>query len=521
MYAGVNSLDNTRGLGGGGGLPALAQLRILSLPDNQIRRLDDVTGCIALQVVDLSQNYIDDLLSMTQALPFCLRALNIAHNPLNSISDVRHMCSLTHLMHLFVSACAFASVAADARIDLIPLFTALLPELVTVDKVNVSPLHRVQGKMLMGSLTLLHRMSNQQVIQLLSRGLASTTPASSSLAPPAALPFSDFADEGEEEAPGTGDAGEIFDAVAATSGAQLPVPSHAAASEFLHAPAPPLLPPKSVHALAHDLTRLKHKLASFASLAPLPPPPTIVAAAPPVSPLPLSTQHHAVTGIIKPSAAAPSLLSSAAAAAAVPSRAHHSCAHSASVISRAWRSSRARRLLKGGEGEQRGGVRIVSGAGVGKVGDNLSIKRLEMLEKTVAMQLQVIEKLHATLQRAFLFPVWRIVADAAAAATLIQSAWRGHIDREVVHVIRERKLHHARVANSIDGRAHSAAVAAAAATIAAFVRRQRAEHSADWVRTVIRYSLSSQSLHLLVRNMGDRMQQLEQRLLQLERSCSS
>ena len=156
------------------------------------------------------------------------------------------------------------------------------------------------------------------------------------------------------------------------------------------------------------------------------------------------------------------------------------------------------------------------------MGDDRIIKRLEMLEKTVAMQLHVIEKLHATLQRTHEvpppLPVWRIVADATASATRIQSAWRGHIDREVAQVIRERKWHHARVADSLDGRARTAAVVTAAATIAAFVRRQRVEHMAKWMSIVIQHSLSSQSLHRLVCNMGDRMLQLEHRLLQLERS---
>ena len=171
MYAGVNSLDNTRGLGGQDGRPALVHLRVLSLPDNQIRRLDNLAGCIALQVVDLSQNYIDDLCSLTQALPPCLRALNVSQNPVGSISSVCHMSDLKHIMHLFVCGCNFSVVAADARVDLIPLFAALLPELITVDGVNVSSLHQAQSGILRNSLSLLHRMSNEQVIQPCSETL--------------------------------------------------------------------------------------------------------------------------------------------------------------------------------------------------------------------------------------------------------------------------------------------------------------------------------------------------------------
>jgi hypothetical protein len=145
------------------------------------------------------------------------------------------------------------------------------------------------------------------------------------------------------------------------------------------------------------------------------------------------------------------------------------------------------------------------------VGDNLVMKRLELLEKTVAMQLHVIEKLHASLSRVNAapapFPVWRIVADCTAAATLIQSVWRGHIDREVVQVIRERMQHRFLIVESLESSSRSAA----AATIAAFFRRKRAEDSAKWMFLAI----SSDCLYRLVCNMGDRILLLEQKLFQL------
>jgi hypothetical protein len=172
-------------------------------------------------------------------------------------------------------------------------------------------------------------------------------------------------------------------------------------------------------------------------------------------------------------------------------------------------------MLKSKQTVKRAGqVDVRSAAPKSSSGDDLIIKRLELLEETVAMQLHVIKKLHAALERAnsvpvpAALPVWRIVADASAAATLIQSAWRGHIDREVSQVIRERKRRHALVADSPDARAHQAAVEAAAATIAAFVRRRRAEDSAKWMFLTI----SSQCVYRLICNMGDRMLELEQRL---------
>jgi hypothetical protein len=170
-------------------------------------------------------------------------------------------------------------------------------------------------------------------------------------------------------------------------------------------------------------------------------------------------------------------------------------------------------MLKSKQRVKRAGhVDVRSAAPKSSSCDDLIIKRLELLEETVAMQLHVIKKLHATLERAnsvpAALPVWRIVADASAAATLIQSAWRGHIDREVSQVIRERKRYHALVADTPDARAHKAAVGAAAATIAAFVRRRRAEDSSKWMFLTI----SSQCVYRLICNMGDRMRELEQRL---------
>ena len=487
----MNALDNTRGLGGQGGAPALLQLRILSLPDNQIRRIDSLVGCLALQVVDLSQNYIDDLLPLTRALPQFLRALNVSNNPAASISSVRHMSSLAHLLHLFVGGCTFALAAAEARVDLIPLFAALIPELVSVDSVTLSSLHRAQGRALAASMHPLHTMSNDQLLQYMSDGLfdaanaSSSASASESAAPP-------FVDEEYEEA-----------SAAATERRTAPAPPAAAAAALAPTAQPP--PAKSVHVLAHDITRLKQKLASFA-----PPPanlhPPSSSSSPPLhAPLSqlisLSTSH--------PASAAHS--SSRAVATVPPSVLHHS----SSVISRTWRSFRARQMLKSKQRVKRAGhVDVRSAAPKSSSGDDLIIKRLELLEETVAMQLHVIKKLHATLERAnsvpvpAALPVWRIVADASAAATLIQSAWRGHIDREVSQVIRERKRYHALVADSPDARAHQAAVEAAAATIAAFVRRRRAEDSAKWMFLTI----SSQCVYRLICNMGDRMLELEQRL---------
>jgi hypothetical protein len=496
MYAGVNSLDNTRGLGGQDGLPALVHLRVLSLPDNQIRRLDNLASCIALQVVDLSQNYIDDLQSLTQALPPCLRALNVSQNPVGSISGVRYMSELKHIMHLFVCGCDFAVAAADARVDLIPLFAALLPELITVDGVNVSSLHQAQSGILCNSLSLLHRMSNEQVIQFLSRVSSSSSSACATQA--SQLPFSDFVHDGDAEV------GVANTFTAAETAEKLPKTSSTAVlAQDCTAQFPSA---KSVHVLAHDITRLKHKLASFASPAPLSrslgsPSPSLQEALVSKLPYAVSGSGHTIT------TTAPSSSQRVATGPLSPIIYHSA----ACVISRAWASFRARQLLKSRQRLGSAGNIDLShviarssnstmGAAAGRSGDALIIKRLELLEQTVAMQLHVIETLHAALER--------IVADATAAATLIQSVWRGHIDREVAHIIRERKRYHALAADTKDARSRTAAVAAAALIIAAFVRRKRAEDSAKWMLLAI----SSQCVYRLICNMGDRMQSLEQRL---------
>jgi hypothetical protein len=499
MYAGVNSLDNTRGLGGHDGRPALLQLRILSLPDNQIRLLDNLTGCSALQVVDLSQNYIDDLLPLTQALPPCLRALNLSNNPVASISSIRHLAALPHLMHLFVCGCAFVLTAARARVDMNPLFAALLPELVSVDNVNFSSRDPAQCKLLRNSLSQLDHMTNEQATQFLSSGLASIFSASPfALASGAdALPFSDFGDEGDEEA----EVAKTFTAAATV--VQLPVTSSQAVYSALQLPSA-----KSVHVLAHDITRLKHKLASFASPATVLPPRSLVS-----SSAPLNRGDNVVSGVSRTGTTY--YLSQNITASPDHSLLHNSAA---SIISRAWRSFRARELFRNRLGFGRSGDANLLVAAAATSGDTLIIRRLELLENTVAMQLHVIEKLHAAIERANAvplpssLPVWRIVADAIAAATLIQSVWRGHTDREVALVIRERKRYHALVTDTPGARAHKAAVAAAAVTIAAFVRRKRAEDSAKWMFLVI----SSQYVHRLICNMGDQVHTLGHRLSVLE-----
>jgi hypothetical protein len=513
MYAGVNSLDNTRGLGGQGHLGALAQLRILSLPDNQIRRVDTLSGCLALQVVDLSQNYIDDMLPLSLAMPTRLRALNISNNPVGNISGVLHLSALLHLMHIFVSGCAFVLAATEACTDLNPLFASLLPELITVDNANLSPVHRSQGRMLSKHLPLLDRMSNEQVIQFLARVLASTFNAESSASHTEAFatPFSDFADECEEEQAGGFSTVTSF---AVTAHPTLP----------LGAPAPALAPAhflpsaKSVGALAHDITRLKHKLASFTSPVSAPHSRSLVASS--FSPLPdhLISQPDTVSGVQRTnvmrftSQASDVSSGDTATGSSSSSGMLHHCA---SVISRSWRSFRARWLLK--IRRNRASLSHKDPSAVpGTVGDSSIMKRLELLEKTVAVQLQVIEQLHASLQSVSVtsLPVWRIVADATAAATRIQSAWRGHIDREVAQVIRERKRYHVLIADSLNSQGHNAEVAAAAVTITAFVRRKRAQDSSKWMLLTI----SSQYLYRLVCNMGDRMHSMEQRLMHLEGS---
>lgn len=476
----------------------MLQLRILSLPDNQIRRIDSLVGCLALQVVDLSQNYIDDLLPLTRALPQSLRALNMSNNPAASISSVLHMSSLPHLLHLFVAGCTFALAAAEARVDLIPLFAALIPELVSVDSVTLSSLHRAHSRTLAASMPLLHTMSNHQLLQYMSDRLVDAVNASSSASAveAAARPFADFVDEEYEEA-----------SAAAIERRTAPALPPAAAAALAPTAQPP--PAKSVHVLAHDITRLKQKLASFA------PPPAVVL---PPSSSSLPPLHAPLTQLVSLSTSHPASnthSSSRTVATVPPSSVLH---HSSSVISRTWRSFRARHMLKSKQRVERAGdVDVCSAARKASSGDDLIIKRLELLEETVAMQLQVIKKLHATLERSHSVPaatpVWRIVADATAAATLIQSVWRGHIDREVSQVIRERKRYHALVADSPDARAHQVAVAAAAATISAFVRRKRAEDSAKWMFLTI----SSQCVYRLICNMGDRMLELEQRLDVLER----
>jgi hypothetical protein len=504
MYAGVNSLDNTRGLGGDGVIPALVHLRILSLPDNQIRQLDSLAGCIELQVVDLSQNYIDDLNALSKAFPSSLRALNISHNHVKSISGLLHMSSLTHLMHLFVTGCPFASAATDARIDVNSFLASLLPDLVSVDNVTLSPIHRTQGKMLQNRLALLHRMSDQQVIHFLSGvfHVPANESYPASAADAVAHPFSDFADDGDE------DTRHITEIPAAESVVHLPHSPSMTASAY--APVTSFPSAKSVNALAHDISRLKNKLASFASQSPAPPLRSIVASLPSIPSSSVTGQPHFVSAINKISSVAhsPSHDNINASAASATARGLSLLHSSATIITRAWRSSRIRRLVQSGKNQGRAGCSYPMAA---LVGDNLVMKRLELLEKTVAMQLHVIEKLHASLSRVNAapapFPVWRIVADCTAAATLIQSVWRGHIDREVVQVIRERMQHRILIFESLESSSRSAA----AATIAAFFRRKRAEDSAKWMFLAI----SSDCLYRLVCNMGDRILLLEQKLFQL------
>lgn len=489
MYAGVNSLDNTRGLGGKDGLGALTQLRILSLPDNQIRRVDSLSGCIALQVVDLSQNYIDDMLPLTLALPTCLRALNISKNLVGNITNVLYLSALSHLMHIFVSGCTFVKAATDSSIDLIPLFAAILPELITVDNSSVSSFQRGQGQLLRNHLSLLSSMSNEQVIQYLARNQSNNSNAAcfACTSDVSATPLSDFVDN-------------------------------------------PLLPPaslvpsaKSVKALAHDITRLKHKLASFASPVSAPLSSSLCSSLPSpllshvVSKHPRAVSGLQVTKVVDCQSQAIAVISAAAAIDPVSSAiiSHHS----ASIISRSWRSSRARCVLRSKQNQATADQTVLR-ADSGKCGDGIIIERLELLEKTVAVQLLVIEKLHATLQSVGALrdspPVWRIVADASAAATRIQSAWRGHIDREVAHVIHERKRYHNVDADSLIVLSHDAVAAAAAVTIAAFVRRKQAQDASK----LMLLAISSRCLYRLVCNMADRIHSMEQRLMRLEGSSN-
>lgn len=368
MYAGVNSLDNTRGLSGDGNLPALAQLRILSLPDNQIRRVNNLSGCTALQVLDLSQNYIDDVRSLAEALPPSLRALNISNNHVASISDVRHMAALSRVMHIFVTGCPFALAAADAHVDLAPLFASLLPELVTVDSCDVSPAHRAQGNVIAHSLQLHDSVSNEHVIRFMS-ALASNShlPPSTVTSVTAAAPAlsSRVVSKRQDAGPTAATAAHPHSLAAAAApalAASLPLPSA-----------------KSVHVLAHDITRLRHKLASFAP--PAPPPHNIHATSlPPPRPVQLLAEQSA------PLAAAPHSSFQHAAPAPVSSDLHHS----ASVISRAWRSFRSRRLSHSACAQA---ADVQRSASVAAAEDSSVIKRLEILEKTVAIQLQVIEPL--------------------------------------------------------------------------------------------------------------------------------
>jgi hypothetical protein len=517
MYAGVNSLDNTRGIGGQDGLGALTQLRTLSLPDNQIRRVDSLSGCIALQVVDMSQNYIDDLLPLTFALPSCLRALNISNNPVGNIISVLHLSSLTHLLHIFVSGCAFILVATNASIDLNPLFSAVFPELISVDNSNVSSVQRAQGKMLRNCLPLLGSMSNEQVIQYLASTLAKNSNAASfaSASGVSATPFSDF-DNFDENSGGL--RLRNASAVVAQPLWSLSAPHIGPATAL--SPATLLPSAKSVEALAHNITRLKHKLASFASHVSAPP---VLSQMP--SPLPCLTVsthpstaldiQHATT-VHFPSQA---IAVSSTAAAREPFSSTDISHYSASVISRSWRSFHARQLFRSRHNE----AAVVQKAQIVDPetnSDSLLMKRLELLEKTVAVQLQVIEKLHASIQNFSAIrdsaPVWRIVADVSAAATRIQSAWRGHVDREVAQVILEHKRYHNIAAVSRIACGNNAAAAAAAVTIAAFVRRKRAQDDSKWMLLAI----SSQCLYRLVCNMGDRLHSLEQRLMRLEGSIN-
>jgi hypothetical protein len=505
MYAGVNSLDNTRGLGGQEGLAALTQLRILSLPDNQIRRVDSVSSCISLQVVDLSHNYIDDLLPLTLALPSCLRALNISNNPVGNITSVLHLSALSHLMHIFVSGCTFTLAACDAFIDLNPLFGALLPELITVDNANMTLVQRAHAKILSKHLSLLGNLSNEQAIPYLARNLADNISAASfgpaSTAP--ANPFSDFTYEDDQKAGGLSK--QSASAVVLQAPLLFSAPPQVPASVL--PPASSLPHAKSVESLAHDLTRLKHKLASFASPVAVPlfqhsciVPPGVQGT---------NSLHFPSQAISVPRAEA----------AAEPLSSSGILHRSASVISRSWRSFRSRCLL----GSRHNMVTVTQKARTadpGTVSDSLIMKRLELLEKTVAVQLQVIEKLHATLQNVSAVrdstPVWRIVADASAAATRIQSVWRGHIDREVVQVIHERKRYHNVTTDSLIARGYGAAATAAAVMISAFVRRKRAQDASKWMLLAI----SSQCLYRLVCNMGDRIHSIEQRLMCLEGSTN-
>jgi Leucine-rich repeat (LRR) protein len=522
MYAGVNSLDNTRGLGGQGDLGALAQLRILSLPDNQIRQLDSLSGCMALQVVDLSQNYIDDMHPLSLAMPRRLRALNISNNPVGNISGVLHLSALLHLMHIFVSGCNFVSAATEACVDLNPLFAALLPELVTVDNANLSSFQRGQGRILSKHLAVLDQMSNEQAIQFLSSVLTSNSnpvltsnsnPASSALFTDAsASSFSDFVDECEK-----GQAGGFSIIASSAVTTHPPLPLCAPASAL--APAQAFPSTKSVGALAHDITRLKNKLASFTSPVSAPLSRSLVASS--LSPLPNHriSQLDSVSNVQRTSTTRFTSQASEVSSVDASNASFSSSGmlhHCASVISRSWRSFRARWLLKSRR-NQLGLTHKYPGADPEILCDSSILNRLELLEKTVAVQLQVIEQLHASLQSVGVssLPVWRIVANASAAATRIQSAWRGHIDREVAQVIRERKRHHVLVANSRNAQGHDPSVAAAAVTITAFVKRKRAQDSSKWLLLTI----SSQCLYRLVSNMGDRMHAMEQRMMHLEGSA--
>jgi hypothetical protein len=344
----------------------------------------------------LSQNYIDDVRCLAQALPPSLRALNISNNHVASISDVRHMAPLSRVMHIFVTGCPFALAAADARIDLAPLFASLLPDLLTVDSCDVSPAHRAQGRAIAHSRQLLDAASNDTVIRFMSALATTSLPAPSTpaaAAPPAPAPApsssSRVVANGQQVAGSRAATGahphSLAAAAAPATAASLPLPSA-----------------KSVHVLAHDITRLRHKLASFASPAAPPPHNTHAASLPLPRPVQLPTEQSV------PLAAAPHSSFQRAAAAPLPCDLHRS----ACVISRAWRSFRSRRLshsasssgqaddvqrsvyssASAGAGAGAGAV-AGGGAGGGAGGDSLIIKRLEILEKTVAIQLQVIEPL--------------------------------------------------------------------------------------------------------------------------------
>jgi hypothetical protein len=357
----------------------------------------------------------------------------------------------------------------------------------------VSSRDAAQCQLLRNSLSQLDHMTNEQATQFLSSSLASIFSASSSALASGAdlLPFSDFVEEG--------DGADVADTVTApASVVQLPVTS---SRDLYSAPQPPSA--KSVHVLAHDITRLKHKLASFASSATVPPPRS-----------PLGGGHIISTSAADDAGTTYSLSQN------ITVSPHCSILHNsaAAIISRAWQLHRARKLLRSRRGSGGAGDVKVAVAAAGATGDTLIIRRLELLEKTVAMQLHVIEKLHAAIERSNALhapsplPVWRIVADATAAATVIQSVWRGHIDREVALVIRDRKRYHALVADTPGARGHKAAVAAAAVTIAAFVRRKRAEDSAKWMLLAI----SSQYAYRLICNVGEQVHTLQHRLSVLE-----